>query len=50
MIIEEIVKYNEEFVARRGYEQYVTSKYPDKKLAIRVWIHDSPNCSRQRWD
>lgn len=34
MIIEEIVKYNEEFVARRGYEQYVTSKYPDKKLAI----------------
>ena len=34
MIIEEIVKYNEEFVARRGYEQYVTSKYPDKKLAL----------------
>ena len=43
MIIEEIVKYNEEFVARHGYEQYVTSKYPDK-------THGSPNCSRQRWD
>lgn len=34
MIIEEIVKYNEDFVARQGYKQYITSKYPDKKLAI----------------
>lgn len=34
MIIEEIIKYNEQFVANKGYEKYLTSKYPDKKLAI----------------
>lgn len=34
MIIEEILKYNREFVRTRGYERYITSKYPDKKLAI----------------
>ena len=34
MIIEEILKYNEQFVASKGYEKYLTSKYPDKKLAI----------------
>ena len=34
MIIEEIIKYNENFVASKGYEKYLTSKYPDKKLAI----------------
>ena len=31
---EEIIKYNEQFVANKGYEKYLTSKYPDKKLAI----------------
>ena len=34
MIIEEIIKYNEQFVANKGYKKYLTSKYPDKKLAI----------------
>jgi carbonic anhydrase len=34
MIIEEIIRYNEKFVADKGYEKYLTSKYPDKKLAI----------------
>ena len=34
MIIEEIIKYNEVFVASKGYEKYLTSKFPDKKLAI----------------
>ena len=34
MIIEEIIEYNEQFVANKGYEKYLTSKYPDKKLAI----------------
>ena len=28
MIIEEIIKYNEQFVANKGYEKYLTSKYP----------------------
>ena len=34
MIIDEITRYNERFVAEKGYEKYITSKYPDKKLAI----------------
>lgn len=33
MIIEEIIKYNKQFVANKGYEKYLTSN-PDKKLAI----------------
>lgn len=31
---EELVRFNEEFVAKEGYKPYVTSKYPDKKIAI----------------
>lgn len=34
MIIEEILEYNRQFVERKGYEPFLTSKYPDKKLAI----------------
>jgi len=33
-MIEEILKHNREFVETRGYEQFRTSKYPDKKIAI----------------
>lgn len=33
-MIEEILKFNKEFVAAKDYEPYVTSKYPDKKIAI----------------
>lgn len=33
-MIEQILEHNREFVARRGYEKFVTSKYPDKKIAI----------------
>lgn len=33
-MIEEILKYNRDFVAAKGYERYATSKYPDKKIAI----------------
>lgn len=29
-----ILKYNENFVANHEYEQYGTSKFPDKKLAV----------------
>ena len=31
-MINEILKYNKEFVANKGYEKFVTNKYPDKKL------------------
>lgn len=33
-MIKEILRHNEEFVAKEGYKPYVTSKYPDKKIAI----------------
>lgn len=33
-MIDKILKYNSEFVARKGYEEHVTDKYPDKRLAI----------------
>ena len=33
-MINELLKFNEEFVAKEGYKPYVTSKYPDKKIAI----------------
>ncbi len=33
-MIEEIIEFNEAFVANKGYEKYATSKYPDKKIAI----------------
>lgn len=33
-MIEEILAFNREFVAKKAYEPFLTSKYPDKKLAI----------------
>lgn len=33
-MIEELLKYNEEFVKREQYKPFETSKYPDRKLAI----------------
>ena len=33
-MIEEILEYNRKFVEEKGYKPYVTSKYPDKKIAI----------------
>ena len=33
-MINEILKFNKEFVAKEGYKPYITSKYPDKKIAI----------------
>ena len=32
--IERMMRYNRQFVESRSYEQYHTSKYPDKKIAI----------------
>lgn len=34
MIIEEIIKFNKHFVENKDYEKFLTTKYPDKKLAI----------------
>ena len=33
-MINTILEYNKQFVDGKKYEQYATSKYPDKKLAI----------------
>lgn len=33
-MIEDIIKYNQEFVEHEKYKPFETSKYPDKKLAI----------------
>lgn len=33
-MIDEILSYNSRFVADKEYEKYLTSKYPDKKIAI----------------
>lgn len=33
-MIDQIIEYNRQFVAEKGYEQFITSKYPDKKIAI----------------
>lgn len=34
MMIDSIIEHNRKFVAERGYEKYIASKYPDKKLAV----------------
>lgn len=33
-MIDEILKFNRDFVARGDYKQYVADKYPNKKLAV----------------
>lgn len=33
-MIDEILKFNEEFVKDKKYEKYITDKYPHKKIAI----------------
>lgn len=33
-MIDEILKYNRKFVENGEYKRYITSKYPDKKIAI----------------
>ncbi|MBQ0030209.1 MAG: carbonic anhydrase [Bacteroidales bacterium] len=33
-MIEEMIRFNKQFVEEKQYEKYTTSKYPDKKIAI----------------
>ncbi len=33
-MIDEILENNRRFVAEKGYERYLTTKYPDKKVAV----------------
>ena len=32
-MIDQIIDYNRSFVAQKGYEQYITDKYPDTALS-----------------
>ena len=34
IMIDEILEYNRNFVESKGYEPFLTSKYPDKRLAV----------------
>ena len=44
-MLEEILAYNKQFVENKGYESYITNKYPDKKIAILpVWTPDRLLC------
>ena len=33
-MIDKILEYNRRFVAEKGYEKFITDKYPDKRIAI----------------
>lgn len=33
-MIDDLLEYNNAFVSQKGYEKYITNKYPDKKIAI----------------
>ena len=33
-MIDQIIAFNKTFVEQKGYEKYLTDKYPDKKLAV----------------
>ncbi|MEI6132198.1 MAG: carbonic anhydrase [Bacillota bacterium] len=33
-MIEEIIKFNKEFVTQKKYEEFISGKFPDKKIAI----------------
>lgn len=34
IMIDELLEYNKSFVETKGYEKFMTTKYPDKKIAI----------------
>ncbi len=34
IMINQILEYNRKFVAQKGYEEYLTDKYPNKRIAI----------------
>lgn len=40
-MIDQILDYNKTFVAQKGYEKYITNKYPDKNWRYsRAWTRD----------
>ena len=35
-MIDQIIDFNKSFVEQKGYEKYITDKYPDKKTGCAV--------------
>ena len=33
-MIDQIIQFNKQFVESKGYEKFITDKYPNKKLAV----------------
>ena len=50
-MLEEILEFNKKFVENRGYEKYITNKYPDKKIAILSCMDTrlTENCCPPLW-
>ena len=47
-MIEQIVEYNKKFVENKGYEPYLTSKYPNKKLAVLTCMDSSGGAGTEK--
>lgn len=46
-LLDEIIEYNQQFIEEKKYEEFTTTKFPQKKLSFyRVWIQDLLNCFR----
>ena len=46
-MIDQIIDFNKSFVEQKGYEKYLTDKYPDKKLAVLSCMDTRLQVSRQ---
>ena len=58
-MLDEILAYNKQFVENKGYEKYITNKYPDKNIlvvchggivrVIHSYFHDMTNEELMTW-
>ena len=47
-MIDELLNFNKTFVETKGYEKYITNKYPDKKIAIVTCMDTPPDRATSR--
>jgi hypothetical protein len=47
-MIDQIIAFNKTFVGQKGYEKYLTSKYPDKKRIL-WFVVLSSTLKREHW-
>ena len=44
-LINEILNYNKEFVETKQYQEFLTTKFPDKRMVVlHAWIRGWSNC------